>query len=222
MPLRESVRGAYRVYEVEEAGRTITLQAPNGLNEMLHFAAAMASSEPTPYWGELWPSSIALAAFILKGGLGPIEESYVLDIGAGLGLGGISALVAGAGEVTFADYYRDALMFASANAHANGQRRYRTQLVDWRRPDFPRRYEVVMGSDLLYEAGTQQVLLGAIEAAVAPGGRVFLSDPDRITADGFDAMARARGFSVERRKLAERISLYVLSPSAAAADARTA
>lgn len=51
-----------------------------------------------PYWAALWPSAVALASALLAQ---PqlVAGRRVCDVGAGLGLGGLGAALAGAAEV---------------------------------------------------------------------------------------------------------------------------
>ncbi len=136
----------------------------------------------------------------------------VLELGSGLGLCGIAAARAGAGHVTFSDYFPESLAFSAENALLNGvpRDRFATLHLDWRRPELPARFAVVLGSDLLYEARNLEPVLGAIDAALEPAGRAFVADPDRITADRFAERATARGFTVARRLIGKGVSVYEL------------
>jgi hypothetical protein len=53
-----------------------------------------------PYWARPWPSAAALAARLLQGG-DPVAGAAVAELGAGLGLAGLAAALAGATSVTF-------------------------------------------------------------------------------------------------------------------------
>ena len=48
-----------------------------------------------PYWARPWPSAAALAARLLQGG-DPVAGGAVAELGAGLGLAGLAAALAGA------------------------------------------------------------------------------------------------------------------------------
>ena len=68
-----------------------------------------------PYWTRAWPSSIALASFILSR---PelVKGKRVADLGCGLGLAGIAAAISGAREVVLLDREVLALRCALASA----------------------------------------------------------------------------------------------------------
>ena len=63
--------------------------------------------ERIPYWGELWPSSIALSEFLNENSE-LISGKKIIEIGCGLGLAGIVAAKLG-GTVTLTDYLPAAL-----------------------------------------------------------------------------------------------------------------
>jgi hypothetical protein len=71
----------------------------------LHHAASHRSDFPTghedwdPYWARPWPSAAALAARLLQGG-DPVAGAAVAELGAGLGLAGLAAALAGAAVCT--------------------------------------------------------------------------------------------------------------------------
>jgi predicted nicotinamide N-methyase len=59
---------------------------------------AAGQNDADPYWAILWPSAVSLASILLEE---PelVAGARVCDLGAGLGLGGIGAALAGAREV---------------------------------------------------------------------------------------------------------------------------
>ena len=210
--------GETEVRAVEVGGRVIKLRVPSRPERLLDAidAAAFRDDEKMPYWAELWPAGRAFAAQLVRRGTG-VRDKDVLELGCGLGLVGIAAALAGAREVTFSDYFREALDFAADNARRNGVASFWTLELDWRKPFLPRRYEVILGADLLYERRNLDALLGAIRAALAPGGVAYIADPDRLTADEFAARAEAAGFDVKREPLQGlRGTVYVLEARRAA------
>lgn len=59
----------------------------------------MAGTDGDPYWTRVWPSAVALAHQLLKR---PelVRGCSVADLGAGLGVAGLAAALAGAGQST--------------------------------------------------------------------------------------------------------------------------
>lgn len=177
--------------EVRVAGRRIALVAPRAPEALIDAVDPddFAKDERLPYWAELWPSAIVLAehAFARAAALAGRDA---LELGCGLGLAGIAAVLAGARSVVFTDWYEEALLFAAENARQNGVERFETRALDWRAPDLGgRRFPVALGSDLLYERRNREPLA----AALAPGGFAWIADPGRSTAEGFAEIAAARG-----------------------------
>ena len=87
-----------------------------------------------------------------------------LEIGCGLGLAGLAALVAGVERVTFSDYDTASFDFVARNLELNqiDPARARFEMIDWR--DLPdARFPLVLGADVMYER--RLVPLVADEAA---------------------------------------------------------
>eukprot|EP00959_Pyramimonas_sp_CCMP1952_P174566 3648105-Pyramimonas_sp.AAC.2 len=67
-------------------------------NAVLDMYIAAGQGDADPYWATLWPSAVSLAS-ILQEEPELVAGARVCDLGAGLGLGGIGAALAGAREV---------------------------------------------------------------------------------------------------------------------------
>ena len=130
-------------------GRTYLIDHPGETDRLLRHPAvreAFASDEYVPYWADLWPAARMLAKAILHEHWTPGTEA--LEIGCGLGLGGIVGLSVGL-SVTFSDYDATALRFAADNARLNGYDTFQTMQIDWRTPPANLRVPVILASDLL-------------------------------------------------------------------------
>ena len=93
------------------AGRQLTLLRPPSPDELID-ETAFAVEEFLPYWAELWPSGVALAAHVVALDL---TGRRVLELGAGLGLPSLAAAVRG-GEVLATDWAEDAIELLHWNA----------------------------------------------------------------------------------------------------------
>ena len=186
--------------EVTVSGRTMRVRMPGRPEALLEAIdpVEFQEDERMPYWAELWPSAIGLARHLLERAAATVAGEDVLELGAGLGLGGIAAALAGARSVVFTDYFEESLAFAAENARRNGVARFETRLVDWRAPDLGRRFRAVVGSDLLYEARNSEPVARALAALLAPDGLAWIADPGRTTAAGFEDHLRAAGLAVAR------------------------
>jgi predicted nicotinamide N-methyase len=180
---------------IELAGRTLTLLRPPSAEELID-EAAFDEDEFLPYWAELWPSGVELAAHV---GSLDLAGRRVLELGAGLGLPSLAAALRGA-DVLATDWAEDAVSLLRANAARNGIA-LRAEVVRWDAPEpllQEAPWDLVLAADLLYEQRNADQL-----AALLPrlGSEALLADPGRPFAKGF--LAR---FEVE--PLGER--LYVV------------
>jgi len=168
-------------------GKNFFVTKPDKVDRLIDHPAvraATASQEYMPFWADLWPASRMLGKAILHepwqtGPDGKLPE--VLEIGCGLGLGGVVALSRGL-RVTFSDYDATALKFAANNALENGFKDFKTLQMDYRHPPEGLQCPVILGSDLIYEMHMAPPLAALIKRILAPTGFCLLTDQDRIQA----------------------------------------
>lgn len=151
-----------------------------------------ARDERLPYWGELWPSAVALARCISREDL---RGKRVIELGCGLGLPSVVALARGA-AVTASDHYEAALDFVRYNACLNLDLEPETRLLDWHvpQPEGLGLFDLVLAADVLYETRKPPALAALIPTLLAPGGEVLLADPRRKEAPTFLEGMRESGF----------------------------
>ena len=166
--------------------------------DLLLDRAAGDPEQNLPYWAEIWPSGIALAAAINRQ---PdlVRGRTVLELGCGLGITAIAALRAGA-TLTAADYAPESLLLCRYNTLRNAGHEPATLQLNWRTPDpslfalagpgFP----VVLAADILYEARDVAPLLALVPRLVAPGGLLWLAEPGRPPAQRFLAAIAQMGW----------------------------
>lgn len=130
-----------------------------------------------PYFGILWPSAEALSIY-LNDNPELVEGKRVLELGCGLGYPSLVASHLGA-EVLATDYHPDVEEYFQRNCrHSLIKCEY--QRLNWR--EDPRDiglFDVVMGSDVLYESKHPGEVVQGLLRFVRPGGKVILSDPGR-------------------------------------------
>jgi predicted nicotinamide N-methyase len=158
---------------------TFLIDKPGGSDDLLLHPAvreAFAADEYLPYWADLWPAARMLAKAVLAE---PFEQKpSVLEVGCGLGLPGIAALARGL-QVIFSDYDATAVRFAANNARLNGFTDFTELVFDWRDPPADLRVDVVLASDLTYEARHVEPLVALVERVLRPGGLCLWTDQDR-------------------------------------------
>lgn len=176
------------------------------------------ADEHMPYWAEIWPASLLLAAWLGRRG-GEIAGRRCLDLGCGMGLSALAG-AAGGGRVTAVDYEEAAIAHAARNARTNGLD-LSLAVMDWRRPCLAAAsFDIIWGSDILYEARFYEPLARLFRELPAPGGRIWLSEPwrevsrpvwERLAADGF-SVAKIHEEPVAFSNYRSTVSLYEISP----------
>ena len=147
-----------------------------------------------PYWAELWTSAVALAHDL---SLRSLRGKHTLELGCGLGLPSIAAARAG-GRVLATDWSPDAVAAVAANAERNDVQ-LETLECSWAEPEpIVERgpWQLVLASDVLYEARNVELLLGLLPRLVDQTGLVLLADPGRVPAERFLATAAEQGWSI--------------------------
>jgi predicted nicotinamide N-methyase len=179
------VAGAFQTIEevVVIGGRELVMSRPADADALLD-EGAFAENEFMPYWAELWPSARALARRV---GTRSLRGARILELGCGLGLPSIAAALAG-GRVLATDWSRDAIAFTQLNAEANGAQ-LETAVTSWAEVDAlvergP--WDLVMGSDVLYEPRNVALVLDVLESTA---DHALIADPGRPTSIEFEASA---------------------------------
>jgi predicted nicotinamide N-methyase len=172
---------------------TFLIDKPGGSDDLLKHpavVAAFAADEYLPYWADLWPASRMLAKAVLAEPW--ISGLTALEVGCGLGLPGIAALARGL-RVILNDYDSTAVTFAANNARLNGFDDFTELSFDWRDPPADLRVDVVLASDLTYEARHVEPLVALVERVLIPGGLCLWTDQDRPPATALKSeLARLR------------------------------
>jgi predicted nicotinamide N-methyase len=179
---------------------------------------AFGADEHMPYWAELWPASVLLAAWLGSGAMA-VAGLRCLDLGCGMGLSAMAGAAAG-GRVLGVDYEPAAVAHALANTRENGLEA-EFAVMDWRYPACrPGSFACIWGSDILYETRFYEPLTQLFRTLLAPDGRIILAEPwrevsrpvwDRLAADGF-AVTRLHEESVAVASCRSTISLYEIRP----------
>ena len=159
--------------------------------EQLFEHAKATADQQLPYWADVWPSGLAMAALALERGIELCGRS-VLEIGSGLGSTAAAVLSTGA-RLTAIDYSPLALALCRYNALRNVGTSPRTFPVNWRNPrrqvverlQVSGPFPVIIAADVLYESRDIAPLINLIEMLLAPDGELWLSEPGRKVAARF-------------------------------------
>lgn len=157
--------------------------------------------ELCPYFGVVWPSARALAEHLEEE---RPEPGRALELGCGLALPSLvlAKLWTESGEPVIAtDYHPEVPRFLERNKTENSITNLEHLAMDWRGdqdkelpPALKKKFNLIYGSDLLYEREQPPILANAVQRLLDPSGRFLLTDPGRPYLQPFvDAMS-ARGF----------------------------
>jgi len=171
--------------------KEILLYRINNLDELIDQVSddEFNIDERLPYWGELWPSAIALSRFIFDNANLIVDKS-ILELGCGLGLTSIAAIIQRPKQLICTDYEEPALELTKKNIKLNKLEVPVLRLLDWRNPDLDNKFEIILASDILYEKRFFQPLIDLIGKYLVTDGTLILAEPNRSIARDFFDMLR--------------------------------
>ncbi|MCB1704285.1 MAG: histidine kinase [Halioglobus sp.] len=160
---------------------------PSGIAEQLGI-----SSASWPLFGVIWPSSLVLAHFICDYDTG---TRRILELGCGMALSSL-LLNKQLADITATDYHPETGKFLQRNTRLNGGEPIAFEHVDWAAADDKLGlFDLIIGSDLLYEDEHVPLLANFIESHASPACEVILVDPGRGRKNKLSARMIEFGFS---------------------------
>jgi predicted nicotinamide N-methyase len=182
-------------YRVTLGGRAYTILHTGAVLSIDDEQALVTDNEhQRPYGLALWPSGIALAHEIAARA-DETRGRHVLELGAGTGLPGLVAASLGA-RVVQTDRHPAALALCQLNAERNDATTVEHRLADWILWDDATRYDMIIGSDVLYASAMHPHLSEIFDSNLAPRGRVLLSDPFRRASLALLESLEASGWTI--------------------------
>ena len=148
-----------------------------------------------PYFGILWPAAEALSIF-LNDNPSLIKDKTILELGCGLGYPSLVSTHLGA-KVLATDFHPDVEEYFKRNClHSNLTCDYLR--LNWRedKKDIGL-FDIVMGSDVLYESKHASEVVKGLIRFLKPGGKILLSDPGRNYLQPFLEAIKSEGFTEE-------------------------
>ncbi|MBC7729302.1 MAG: SAM-dependent methyltransferase [Microbacteriaceae bacterium] len=162
------------------------------------------SSSNWPLFGLLWPSAVYLAARLA---LRPVRAGErILEIGCGLALASLVGHRRGA-DVTASDCHPLTEAFLRENLRLNGLPPMKYRRGQWGvaagplASDVQGAFDLIIGSDLLYERDADDSLAAFISRHAGPAAEVWIVDPDRGNRPAFNRAMAGQGFGHRQERL---------------------
>lgn len=185
-------RPRFKTYTIGEID--IRIQAPQKSKGIFRKNNAAAVVDALPLFDIVWPSSEALCRFLQTK---DIEGMRILEVGCGLALVSLYLKARGA-DITAMDIQPLTLDALTNNARLNRLKPLPFVNASWSEgsPDLGE-FDLVVGSDVLYEPQHIASLPGFLGNHVKANGEVVIVDPDRGRNEVFRAQMSEHGFTCE-------------------------
>jgi predicted nicotinamide N-methyase len=178
------------------------------------------SSATWPLFGLPWPSGLRLAACMAARPV--LAHERILELGCGLALPSLVCHRRGA-DITASDCHPLAGGFLLENLELNHLQPMKYRHGDWAEPSasdaddealpmlVTGRFDLIIGSDLLYERDVSGALAGFIGRHAMPHAEVWIVDPDRGNRPAFNRLMREQGFDLKESRLDQAATAYALA-----------
>lgn len=154
------------------------------------------SSASWPLFGIIWPSSQVLAHHMLDY---EVQNLRILEVGCGIGLSSLLLNQRNA-DITATDYHPEAEHFLKENVRINDGDNIPFIRTGWADDDQRLgHFDLIIGSDLLYEHEHALLLSQFIDRHAAAHSRVVMVDPGRGNHARFSKMMVALGFQHQQQ-----------------------
>ncbi|HCV96663.1 Mg-protoporphyrin IX methyl transferase [compost metagenome] len=187
-----------RILTIPVAGQDYRIRA---LSDLQQFAdptgRAQRAGIHSSLWslfGQVWPAGRVLAETM--SGF-DVAGKRILELGCGLGLASLVLAKRGA-DVVASDHHPLAESFLAYNAGLNDLPAIHYRDLPWELPDTTLgRFDLIIGSDVLYERGHALQIAAMMERHARPSAELLLTDPGRGNVGPFSRAMAAQGFAVD-------------------------
>lgn len=165
---------------------------PHGFAERVGISSAQWS-----LFGQLWPSGRVLAEAMCGF---EVVAKRILEMGCGLGLSSL-VLQRRKADITASDHHPLAESFLDHNAQLNDLPKIAYRDLHWAIPDAELgRFDLLIGSDILYERDHIELLAALINRHARPCAEIVFTDPGRGNSAPFTRALAEQGYSVTEVK----------------------
>ena len=166
-----------QIYLIDEVSYIIDSLKDNNQYDADDGASALGINAATwPLFGQVWPTSVAMAMNIYKLEL---AGKRVLEIGCGIGLCSIVLHQMGI-DITASDYHPRVREFLDRNVLGNGLPPIKYRTGNWNEENFELgKFDVMIGSDILYQPDHAHLVSRFIDRHSSDDVQVVIGDPDR-------------------------------------------
>jgi predicted nicotinamide N-methyase len=157
------------------------------------------SSSLWGHFGQIWPSGVILAEAMCSF---DVAGKRVLELGCGLGLASL-VLARRHADITASDHHPLAEQFLAYNAGLNRLSMPVYRNLPWSAcADELGTFDLIIGSDILYERGHSQTLAGLLGRLARDCSQIVISDPGRGNGGRMTRALVAQGYLADEHRLA--------------------
>lgn len=147
-------------------------------------------------FGQVWPAGRVMAETMSRF---DVAGKRILELGCGLGLSSLVLARRGA-DVVASDHHPLAESFLAYNAGLNDLPAVHYRDLPWELPDLSLgRFDLIIGSDVLYERGHALQIATMMERHAQPGAELLLTDPGRGNVGSFTRAMAGQGYAVQEQ-----------------------
>ncbi len=172
--LYNELKNRYKLHfdSVRINDHTIRLLKVTDLEEILDGKDPFANVSDFPFWIKLWEAAIVLAYALDS--LREKSTKSLLELGAGLGLPGLTAAAAGF-KVTLSDYEDIILDFQRVSCAASKLTNVSIENIDWLNPPQLELFDIIAGAEILFREEFFEPLLNIFRNYLKPNGLVYMA-----------------------------------------------
>lgn len=197
-------------YRIRAGERELLILAPRSVDDLME---GLHDVDEIPFWAQVWDSARGLCTYLNEFAGSRAPGSRLLELGCGVGAVGCVAAALG-WHVTMTDFRPEALRYAAHNLDRNGLTAGLV-VMDWRSAAVRPVFDVVVGSDILYEPSVHADLVKLLGRMRSSGATSIMADPGRDYALQFMALREKEGWHIDlelRNGNDGPVGLYIIKP----------